>query len=1516
MDIDDTGLAQKAHFFHGFIWEFCVFAIKKTNFEDDFREDHLCNDAECDICPDDTCVTDCEYNEYPAQNADGVWECAPCLPECEDGCVRGTDCNPCLDNLCKVCNDYDNCETCTDHASGNPCSCDPGFFDQGPNCIACDPKCLTCDSTDNSSCTECADGSFLQFESTICLNRCPTGFNALDDSNACSGPVQTVFCIHYDNPSTDDFVDSISGLPIYGGSEAGDEAVDNAPTSAYQRGLYFDGNDYQTIDGIMLNYEFNIQAWFRNYDSAGTIFAISIEDAATEIAAFFFELKLVDNNAMEATYKQNQAISNATSDADLVTPFTWGNYQATLTHNFETSENTFTFLVSGLSHSQVVLAGDPFIDLPSYHHTIGATMTYSSTGTHNLSPSNFYEGLIYGLCISADPDQIFPSGVKDDCPVEFAPLAELQPTDPEYCLIDCNHNQFQENGVCEDCQAHCPYGICVRSENCNLCQDEECDVCDGFTGGCVTCIEDATGAPDADCECIEGTEYDAENHRCRSECEDNCLTCSGPTWQECIECEPGYYKYPETDFCWSSCPTGSVTDEENATCSEVEDLGVFCLTFNDMIQYDWTDQINSIPVIGGLNAGVEDGDEPVPIKGRGIWFDGENDCLHVTGLALAQTHTFSSWNRIIAFGTLVSIFRPNIINTRFVEFQGQPSFTGAQNAQPAELTVRDQKFGGEYVNALGGADDTSFKYVDGNWHLTSYTIVYEVADNTNANIIAESTTARLYLDNDPAGTQSTTANPSIFADGPDTYKVFGASGTWTPADTIEHSNYMAGFVYDLKFFSYAKTAFKDEMVINFAWEDSSVPNPCDRNAFCGSNKNGACPSLNTCADLDTKSDTQSGCILNETGGGGTIEACEAVCLSLCEYDQFYDEVTGECNDCKDTCEDGCVRGENCNPCFDDTCGECTSFGDTTVSNPDDVCESCIDGASPDANGKCQCDGFTNYNEDLNECETCHERCIECYGDHRWYDDCISCSSGFYLQPRSTVCLPTCPATFIPNDTTNTCDPGNTPEIFCQEFDTQATSYNVLAGIDDNASIEPLANDGSTTVIAVFERGLYFDGTSIMVLDNFNLPVNFTLTMFILTFSNVSTGYQTLFATQTSAEPEHLTFKIITGSLQTDIYRDTVIDGTVTSTTGIVTDTWHHVAFCIELDTSTRRSTITQYIDGAAAGTAETSRPFYFEQPELATLGIDSDSLGAFFEGFDGYIYKFCVYEVCKNDFTDEIDEDPQCDNTETYCTTCPEGVCISTCEAEQFNDNDADTCETCDPDCDTCVRVENCHPCLDPECDAGSCPEFDDCTQCIENASDDGLEPFDCKCNEGFFFDIDVTECKSCDPACLECENANPDTCTECREGFYKLKNANYCVPDCPSGYTENDALRLCEGDPQNLGCITFETQELDFSNNFFEIQSGANKGEVAESDDPSSIYKMGKHFDGTTFMVSFDMHLNHSWTIEMWINTSAATGTLFSIDNEFRDVLVSGDEDILNINIRDTSLETYYKKDAFSMTY
>jgi hypothetical protein len=94
---------------------------------------------------------------------------------------------------------------------------------------------------------------------------------------------------------------------------------------------------------------------------------------------------------------------------------------------------------------------------------------------------------------------------------------------------------------------------------------------------------------------------------------------------------------------------------------------------------------------------------------------------------------------------------------------------------------------------------------------------------------------------------------------------------------------MSGFIYDLKFFSYAKASFKDEMVSNFGWDQSETLNPCDRDNFCGSNNAGGCPSLNTCDDFDSASDTQSGCSLTETGDGKTLEACDAVCLSLCEW---------------------------------------------------------------------------------------------------------------------------------------------------------------------------------------------------------------------------------------------------------------------------------------------------------------------------------------------------------------------------------------------------------------------------------------------------------------------------------------------------------------------------------------------------------------------------------------------------------------------------------------------------------
>jgi hypothetical protein len=209
-------------------------------------------------------------------------------------------------------------------------------------------------------------------------------------------------------------------------------------------------------------------------------------------------------------------------------------------------------------------------------------MIYSSTGTNNLTPSNFYQGMLYGFCISADPNTEFPSGPKDTCPPEFEPLLTLQPTDPAYCLINCDHDKYPENGECNDCRIGCPYDVCIRGDNCNLCIDDECDECAGFETECITCIEGAE-LIDGDCVCTGGLIYESENHRCRSICEDNCETCTGSHWMDCLTCAEGYFKFPDTNFCWIECPTGSVADSEAKTCSDPGDIGVFCLTFNNLI---------------------------------------------------------------------------------------------------------------------------------------------------------------------------------------------------------------------------------------------------------------------------------------------------------------------------------------------------------------------------------------------------------------------------------------------------------------------------------------------------------------------------------------------------------------------------------------------------------------------------------------------------------------------------------------------------------------------------------------------------------------------------------------------------------------------------------------------------------------------------------------------------------------------------------------------------------------------
>ena len=284
--------SEIADHFHGFMWQFCIYTYAKHDFSDDITTDLDCGSPYCTNCPftPDKCLIDCEKNEY----VDGD-TCAPCDPACEEGCVRGGDCNPCYDELCSVCPEWDVCEQCIDNASGTPCECDNGYYQNGILCIQCDSQCAVCSGPGNHACTECEDGSFLQPDSTSCQRRCPTGYTENSDTNTCDGDGGQAICFTYDNVFLTDWIDSENDVNAVGGTLAA-TSDDSDPTVIFDRGIWFDGNDYQTITPFAINFEYAIQVWARPRLATGTLFSIGIPDASNAEEAILLTLALHETN--------------------------------------------------------------------------------------------------------------------------------------------------------------------------------------------------------------------------------------------------------------------------------------------------------------------------------------------------------------------------------------------------------------------------------------------------------------------------------------------------------------------------------------------------------------------------------------------------------------------------------------------------------------------------------------------------------------------------------------------------------------------------------------------------------------------------------------------------------------------------------------------------------------------------------------------------------------------------------------------------------------------------------------------------------------------------------------------------------------------------------------------------------------------------------------------------------------------------------------------------------------------
>ena len=167
-------VSQIDNFYTGFIWQVCLYTNYISNFSDIIGGP--CEQAECQVCPKDICLMDCDWNQF----RDPILQvCDQCRIDCEEGCQNDYNCNVCLDEQCADCPKWSDCNSCIQNAGfvGDDCECLPTFTynPEFNSCTTCAPECEVCSGSTNLECSVCADGFNLQKDSNVCLTNCPTG---------------------------------------------------------------------------------------------------------------------------------------------------------------------------------------------------------------------------------------------------------------------------------------------------------------------------------------------------------------------------------------------------------------------------------------------------------------------------------------------------------------------------------------------------------------------------------------------------------------------------------------------------------------------------------------------------------------------------------------------------------------------------------------------------------------------------------------------------------------------------------------------------------------------------------------------------------------------------------------------------------------------------------------------------------------------------------------------------------------------------------------------------------------------------------------------------------------------------------------------------------------------------------------------------------------------------------------------------------------------------------------------
>ena len=546
------------------------------------------------------CVWDCDIDQF----YDGT-QCSACLSSCAS-CRDGSDCNLCANSLCTDCSVYDVCSACTQNAGivGSVCVCNIRYYP-----MLTSPGVSVCDSCNETCLTHCSGSKPCQCDTVTfttpvnvdycCYSACPTGYSLFNSE--CSLVSTTVLHFTFDN--FDQIVDSYGNM-----------LTSTLTVASPFRGYYYDATAYSVSNHLILLYTNTIQLWIRQY-SFGILFSLG-------------SLSCISSNG--------------------VTSIGVSSYSYTFPYAVETW--SVLILKRWLESSTSTLSLQYYPTSPISLHSESSLCDFFDGELHLNDASNPFVGFIWQLIIY--------NGL-----VDLSPSLTLCSTAPvPNCLWDCGLAEYFDSTACQPCDSGCT--TCVNSTaSCNLCTSALCTGCSDFST-CSSCVARASLVESVcQCETVYYMQFIDQVYSC-SLCSINCYTCSDVTicesctpdkilvgttcvcranqylnadngcsdcFSECASCSDSKFYSCKScvslnfldGVCLSICPIGYTV--RGGVCNPDGDQ-IMRFTFS-LITGMYNDSLHQIPAMTGKSSQFYpdlESDDPVPAKGRGIYFTGSS----------------------------------------------------------------------------------------------------------------------------------------------------------------------------------------------------------------------------------------------------------------------------------------------------------------------------------------------------------------------------------------------------------------------------------------------------------------------------------------------------------------------------------------------------------------------------------------------------------------------------------------------------------------------------------------------------------------------------------------------------------------------------------------------------------------------------------------------------------------------------------------------------------------------------